>query len=365
MTTRTILFAGGGSGGHLTPGLAVAEELQQRDRTCEIVFATSSRRIERTILAGTAVRQTSLPVTPPGTARRHPIQFVIGTSRSLKQALRLVDQWRPEMVIGLGGFASVPVALAAWYRGVPLMLLEQNLVPGRATTWLSRRASIVCLSFDETRRFLPNGTRSIVTGNPLRRTIRALRRRQDATRKLIVLGGSQGAAGVNAAAAEAIVKQKDRTRALTIVHQTGERDAGMVSAIYREAGIDADVAAYFPDLASHYATAQLAISRAGATTLAELAHFGCPAVLMPYPRAVRDHQAKNAEHYAAAGGAVIVPEGTDAAERLARTLDHLLDDSATQSRMSQSMLHLARPDAAAMIADLVIPTSQGGVRVAA
>lgn len=355
-TSRTILFTGGGSGGHLVPGLALAEELQQREDGCEIVFATSARRIEQTIFAESPVRRVCLPVSAPGTVFRRPVRFAVGMGRSLQQALRLVDQWRPDMVVGLGGFASVPVAVAACYRGIPLMLLEQNIVPGRATSWLCRSASIVCLSFEETRRFLPMGTRTVVTGNPLRRSLRSTRPRRDSTTgSVIVLGGSQGAAGVSAAAATAIVSLKDRLDGRSIVHQTGDRDAKAVSAVYRRAGMDADVAAYFPDLAAHYASAWLAVSRAGATTLAELACFGCPAVLMPYPGSVRDHQAKNAEHYAAAGGAVVVPEGTSAADRLAQTLDRLLSDPTTVSGMSRAMRGVATPNAATAVADLIIP----------
>lgn len=353
-SSRTFLFAGGGSGGHLMPGLAVAEELRQRDPACEIVFAVSGRPIEQTVLAGSGVRRECLPAHPPGTVRRRPVRFAFGLGRSLHRAFRLIGELRPEAVIGLGGFASVPVAVAAVRRRVPLILLEQNVVPGRATSWLSRSAATVCLSFRETQTFLPPRTRTIVTGNPLRRSIIPSIRRQT-TRDLMILGGSQGAAGVNVAATAAIVAMKDRLAGRTIVHQTGERDANAVRTAYERAGIDAEVAAYFPDLLSRYTKAELAISRAGATTLAELACLGCPAVLMPYPGSVRNHQQRNAEHYVNAGGALIVPDSPEAANRLVHVLDRLLRNPGTLKAMSRSMHCTAMPDAAARVADVILP----------
>ncbi|HEX6983994.1 MAG TPA: UDP-N-acetylglucosamine--N-acetylmuramyl-(pentapeptide) pyrophosphoryl-undecaprenol N-acetylglucosamine transferase, partial [Planctomycetaceae bacterium] len=279
---------------------------------------------------------------------------------SLRAAFRLLDEHRPEAAIGHGGFASVPLAIAARRRGVPLLLLEQNVVPGRATSWLSRWAERVCVSFEETRGVLPKRTPTLVTGNPVRRAITASGgRRRDARHTtdpptLLVLGGSQGAAGVNATAVAALAgsERKDEWR---IVHQTGERDASAVRAAYSDAGLSAEVAAYFPDLPSRYVEASLVVSRAGATTLAELACLGVPTILVPYPGALRDHQRKNAEHFASAGGALIVPEGPTAADRLRRVLDELSDAPDRLADMSRAMRALARPDAASAVADVFMP----------
>ena len=155
----SYLFAGGGSGGHLVPGLAVAEELVRRSPGCRIVFAGSGRAIESSFLAGTTFRHVRLPVLPPGAAVRRPIAFATGLWTGSRTAAALIDELRPAAVIGLGGFASVPVAIAARRRGTPLVLLEQNVVPGRATTWLARRADRVCVSFEETLGHLPRGSR--------------------------------------------------------------------------------------------------------------------------------------------------------------------------------------------------------------
>lgn len=363
---RTFLFAGGGSGGHLFPGIAVAEELTARDADCRIVFAGSERGIERTILAVTDFSHVPLPVSPPGTILGRPFSFAAGFGKSVAKSLRLLDEFRPEAVIGLGGFASLPLGLAAWRRRVPLVLLEQNVVPGRATMCLSRLADRVCVSFEETASYLPRQTVVSVTGNPLRAAIRNFSNRTISRRapSLLILGGSQGALGVNAMATAAMVSLRERLIDGTVVHQAGERDEATVKAAYHKAGIEAEVAAYFHDLPNRYAEADLAITRAGATTLAELACFGCPAIVVPYPGSIRDHQQRNAEHYRKAGGAEIVPEGPGAEKVLTSILDRLTTDAIRRSSMSRAMHATARIDATSQVADLLMPRSQVGVRAA-
>lgn len=380
----TFLFAGGGSGGHLFPGIAVAEELVARDPRCRIVFAGSGRGVERMVLSDTAWRHEALSAHPPGAARRNPIRFATGLAKGIRESLRLLEELRPQAVIGLGGFASVPLGIAARVRRVPLIALEQNVVPGRATSLLSHWAEQVCVSFEETAALLPRRARTVVTGNPVRAAIRTRARaagprpaRRDpeerspawpasegvsmsprgALATLLVLGGSQGAYGVNAMATEAIASLKERTHGLHVVHQSGERDVSAVRHAYDRNGIASEVAPFFDDLAGRYREATLVITRAGATTLAELACVGRPAVLVPYPRSVRDHQRRNAERFAAAGGAVIVPEGEEASGRLAGALSDLLTRPARLTEMAAAMRRLARPDAASAVADLLLPRS--------
>ena len=360
MTTgRTFFFAGGGSGGHLFPGLAVADELVARDPGCRALFIGSERGIERTILAGTNREQVTLPIAPPGSARRHPLRFAVGSRSSLKAALRLIDERRPEAVIGLGGFASVPMGVAAVRRGIPLILLEQNVIPGRATSWLSRWADRVCVSFEETVPLLPRRVKAIVTGNPVRNVMThgTTHRRVGQKPSLLILGGSQGAAGVNAMAIAAATRLSRQLAGWQIVHQTGERDLETTRTAYARAGLDVVAEAFFPEIAVRYRAASLAISRAGATTLSELACVGCPALLVPYPGAIRDHQRRNAEFYAAVGGAAVVPEGSDGPDRLARLLEQLLNEPGRLRAMSHAMSAVARPDAAAAVASLLIRRS--------
>jgi UDP-N-acetylglucosamine--N-acetylmuramyl-(pentapeptide) pyrophosphoryl-undecaprenol N-acetylglucosamine transferase len=360
-TLNSYLLAGGGSGGHLFPGVALAEELTRRNPRCRILFAGSGRGIDRTVLAGTRWEHAPLPVRPP--SARHPISSVRTFTAGLRESLRLIDDLRPAAVIGLGGFASVPVGLAARLRRIPLILLEQNAIPGRATSLLSRWADRVCVSFEPTIPLLPKSASPILTGNPVRDAVRQIRLRRDRTPTLLILGGSQGAAGVNAMTITAIARLKGRLAGWRITHQTGERDAPAVRDAYAAHGIAAEVAPFFPDLPTRYAEATLAISRAGATTLAELACAGLPAILVPYPRSVRDHQQRNAEHFASAGAAAVVPEGEEAADRLAHTLASLLEHPTRLAAMSAAMRRLARPDAAGAVADLILPRA-GSERLA-
>ena len=356
----TVLLAGGGSGGHLFPGLAVAEELRRRQPDCRVVFAGSGREIEGTILAGTGFPHHALPMLPPGAVFRQPLRFISGVWRSRRRALRLIDEFHPDAVIGLGGFASLPVGWAAGRRGVRLVLLEQNLVPGRATCWLSKSAEQVAVSFSETAALLPPGTRTVLPGNPVRQVIHEAAAQRDRLQErstaptLLVLGGSQGAAGVNQLAIAAAKSLRSQLRNWRIIHQTGPRDVAAVQAGYAAAGVFAEVAAFFPNLPQHYAVATLVVSRAGATTLAELACLGLPAVLVPYPRSARDHQQRNADHYATAGAAMCVTEGCDAEAQMTQTLGRLMQSAGVRAEMAAAMRGLARPDAAAAVCDLVL-----------
>jgi UDP-N-acetylglucosamine--N-acetylmuramyl-(pentapeptide) pyrophosphoryl-undecaprenol N-acetylglucosamine transferase len=358
VSSRRILFAGGGSGGHLFPGIAVAEKLVGRLPDCEIRFAVSGRDIDRRILNTSGFDTISLATHPLPKEFLDAPRFAIRFASSILAAKKSWRNWHPDVVVGLGGFASVPVGLAAWWARIPLVLLEQNAVPGRATTLLAPLASRICLSFDEARCSLRATPNIEVTGNPIREAIRqaALRRSRDPSAKptLLILGGSQGAAGVNAAALGAVAQLRSRLNEFRIVHQTGETDAPRIRAGYRQLGIKADVAAYFDDLPQRYSEAHLVISRAGATTLAELATFGLPAILIPYPHSVRDHQDKNAEHFVRAGAAVIVKEASDAGSSLAQALAVIVDDDRQRKQMSAAMRSLARPDAATRVADRIM-----------
>lgn len=357
--SRTFLFAGGGTGGHLFPGLAVAEELRRRDPDVRILFAGSGRAIEREILAATGYDHIVLPSESTAVLRRRPWRFAWNTLRALAGARRLLRDARPAVVIGLGGFASVPVVWMAARRGVPTVLLEQNTIPGRATRWLSRRATLVCVSFEETARFLPQGTHTAVTGNPVRPQIAGLadtpsprdesQSGPDARPILLVLGGSQGATGINDAMMTAAELRREELRGWQIVHQTGPRQVDAVRAQYERLGLSAVVEPFFSDLSEWYRRAMVVVSRAGATTLAELACAGCPAMLVPYPEAVGDHQTHNAQVFAAAGAAVIVPQQSSphiTAESLSRALETLLRAPDTRARMGEAMRRLARPRAA-------------------
>lgn len=390
----TYLFAGGGTGGHLFPGIAVAEELLHRDPQARVLLVGSERDVERAIVGRHGYEHWPLPVEPPSTLRRRPIRFAWRNWQAFRAAKRILRDEQPAVVIGLGGFASVPVAFAADRIGLPVVLLEQNVIPGRATRWLCRRAAAVCLSFAETTRYLPASANVCVTGNPVRREIarlkdvigrRVLDRRATSTIAaeghprllpslganagaptdhpvLLILGGSQGAEAVNAVMLQAAEKLRRMLTGWQIVHQTGEREFEAVCRDYRRLGLRATLAPFFDDVAPWYHRADLAVSRAGATTLAELACAGCPAILIPYPHAIGDHQTMNARFYESGEAARVVAQKADLREtagELTTQLQPLLADSTLRDKMRLAMSHLARPDAAAEVADCIVQASVG------
>lgn len=348
-------FAGGGTGGHLMPGFAVAEELQAIEPGCHIVFVGSVRPIERDLVTRHGFEHVSLPVEPSNLLRRNPIRFFRGNWRALASARRLLNERQPKAVIGLGGFASAPLVLQASRLKIPTLLLEQNTIPGRVTRCLSRRADRVCVSFEETRDGLPRSANVVVTGNPLQREIAGLSSSPFRGAKgdnhciLLILGGSQGSHDLNAAVTEMVRKSAEQLAGWQIVHQTGVDQQQLVHDAYAPLGLPFTAEAFFDDMASRYSMTTLAICRAGATTLAELACAGCPAVLVPFPHAADNHQLCNAQVFRDAGAALLVEQGSDAvqtATRLADAVRAILCEEGKLAAMSQAMRSLARPDAA-------------------
>lgn len=359
MSSPRIVFAGGGSGGHLMPGVAVAEELARRFPGCDIHFVTSLRGIDSRVLSDSAFARSSIPMLPVQKRPTEFLRFVHGFGASLREMQRFWRATPPDLVVGLGGFSSVPAGLTAWRKGTPLVLLEQNVVPGRATSLLAPLAAKVCVSFAETVPLLRCSPKAVVTGNPVREAVRQTTQNspkdpRQARRVLLVLGGSQGASGLNSMVVRAVARLRSSLTGWRIVHQTGERDAARIRAAYRQLAMDADVAAYFDDLPHRYCSAQLVVSRAGATTLAELACCGLPALLVPYPGSARNHQDRNAALFVQAGAACKVQEAATAAAALAEALATLIDDSDYRNSMAKAMHGLARTDATAAVANVIL-----------
>lgn len=358
----TILFAGGGTGGHLFPGIAVARALHRVEPHARCAFAGSERTVELALAAEHGLEHHALRIEPSTALRRNPLRFAWRYWRARRDAARLIAELRPQAVVGLGGFASVPVVAAAGAANVPAILLEQNAVPGRATRWLASRAALVCLSFE-----LPEGairaSRTRMTGNPVRSEIAAFadenRRAHgvDEARTLLVLGGSQGAAALNEAVPRALASLGETACGWRIVHQAGAGNEEGVRAAYLAAEIDAEVAPFFSDLPRRLAEATLAVSRAGGTTLAELACAGLPAILVPYPGAIADHQTANARHFERAGGTRIVNQSTELSETaagIAAALGEIVSSAGALLEMSRAMRSLARPRAADDVAAAVL-----------
>ena len=353
-----FLFAGGGTGGHLFPGIAVAEELLSRCPNARLCFAGSERDVERRIVAEAGYQHVTLPAPPSTWIRRRPVRFLLRYWKARRSAGALLEQLQPAAIVGLGGFASVPVVVAARRRGIPIVLLEQNAVAGRATQWLSRYADAVCHSFESAVAAGSARGNELVTGNPVRRDISALMQARPMNgTTLLVLGGSQGSTAVNDAMLQAAKLLRTELGGWRIVHQCGHNPLEQLMGGYANCGLAHEVAPFFDDLPARYARAGIVVSRAGATTLAELACGGLPAVLIPYPGAVRDHQMKNAQVFAEAGAAAIIEQNSasaSTADSLARALRPLLADAWQRRRCSMAMRGLARPRAAVDVARCVL-----------
>lgn len=368
---KSFIFAGGGTGGHLFPGIAVADQLASQS-DCRIVFVGSNRPVEQQIIERAGYEHLRLPSSSTSDLKRASFRFVWNNSRAFLQARRFLRKEKPAVVVGLGGFASVPVVVAASRLKIPIVLLEQNTIAGRANQFLFSRSNLICTSFSETfwgkvRTATSGGPRIVFTGNPVRNEMQAASSRNapvGSSEKtvVLVLGGSQGASAINDTVLSLLKEASEEfLEKLHLVHQTGVSDFSNVDETYQamkknSPGFQVTVQPFFEDLAKWYSEADFAISRAGATTLAELACGGCPAVLIPYPNSIGDHQLINARFYEDHGAAVLVNQAQDSsstAKKLGEVTLNLTQDRDQLSQMRQAMLELALPCAARDVADQV------------
>jgi UDP-N-acetylglucosamine--N-acetylmuramyl-(pentapeptide) pyrophosphoryl-undecaprenol N-acetylglucosamine transferase len=352
-----VVIAGGGTGGHLYPGIAVARELLTRDPEARISFAGTSHGLEARVLPREGfpldvIRSGGLK----GKSLAERVRSAALLPLSLIDSMRLIAARRPRLVIGVGGYSSGPVVLAAAIRGIPTMVLEQNAVPGLTNRVLARVVRAAAVTFESTRTFF--GSKAFVSGNPVRpEFLQAVEPPMEsdandgAPGRVLVFGGSQGAHAINLAMVEAAPQLAAGGPHLRLTHQTGERDVEMVRAAYRQAGLAADVEPFFFDMGRRLRHADLIVCRAGATTLAEVTAAGKPAILIPLPTATDDHQRKNAEALAAAGAARILPQADATGPVLAQQILALAADAGERGRMAAAARSLARPDAAKVIVD--------------
>lgn len=372
--SNLYLFAGGGTGGHLTPGLAVAQVLRERlAGQCRVVFVGSDRSVERDLVAANGYEHVVLPVESSQTLKRRPWRFVFRNWQALRQSRALLARERPRAVVGLGGFASVPVVWAAARARVPTLILEQNSIPGRANRFLSRRVDAVCISYPESQAAFPGARRVHFTGNPVRREIANLlattpaenmTARSNGPPTLLILGGSQGASGINGALMHLLRDLPAALRGALFVHQTGADECDAVRDEYSRRGLRHVVEPFFNDLAEWYAAATLVISRAGATTLAELACAGCPAILLPYPHAADDHQTRNAAALEQSRAARVVRQSADpaaTAKDLSQTMTSLFSEPDGLNGLRQGIRAWARPDAADRVVDVLQSLALGAM----
>lgn len=350
-----VVIAGGGTGGHVFPAIAIARELRARLEGDEILMVGTERGIEMRAVPAAGFRLETIPV--GGLRGKSLVRTALNASRlprALLASWSVLRRHRPGVVIGVGGYASGPVVAAAALRRLPTLIHEQNLVPGSTNRWLAPFVGEVAVTFDETRRRL--GGRGTVTGNPVRPEFARIapRARGRKSRHLLIFGGSQGAAPVNRAVADALEGLRPTRDRLRVVHQTGEADADRMREAYERAGIEARVVPFIDAMWKAVEEADLVVARAGATTVAELTAAGRGAVLVPLPQAIHDHQTFNARTLESAGAAVLVPQAGLTGAGLASLLVKLLGDEERLDAMSGAARRLGRPEAASRIADMAL-----------
>ncbi|MDH3199252.1 MAG: undecaprenyldiphospho-muramoylpentapeptide beta-N-acetylglucosaminyltransferase [Candidatus Krumholzibacteria bacterium] len=347
--------AGGGTGGHVTPALAIAEEVAARGE--RVFLLGSPYGLETRLVPEAGFELIALP------ARQVMGQGLLGRLRAAVTiaagcfaARSVLRKRRPNVVVSVGGYASLPAVVAAASLGIPVALVEPNAKPGRANRLMARFASRIFVQFEEAAATLgrrPGDPRVAPLGIPLRRALVEAFSPGDARRQpsqplhVLVFGGSQGATQINEAMMECANALRDGP--FEVFHQTGEADRERVTAAYARAGLAATVVAFESDMPKRYREADVALCRSGALTVAELAMAGLPSLLVPYPFAADDHQAANAQALARAGAARVLPNRPLAASDVARALSELAAAPDTLIAMGESARALARPDAAARI----------------
>jgi UDP-N-acetylglucosamine--N-acetylmuramyl-(pentapeptide) pyrophosphoryl-undecaprenol N-acetylglucosamine transferase len=343
---RAIL-AGGGTGGHVIPALAIANQLQ-KNYQAEVRFIGTARGIENRLVPAAGfplqlVRVGALKNVSLGTR----LQTAFDLPRAIWAAGRMINQFAPDVVIGVGGYASGPAMLAAVVKHIPTLAFEPNVVPGFANRVVARLVSAAAVHFEETARYFRHAE---VTGVPVRQAFFEIPPKRGGTPTVLVFGGSQGAHTINQAMIGCLPVLQREAPGIHILHQTGERDYNDALVAYRSRGEWAEVFQFIDDMPAAFARADLLVCRSGASTVAEITAAGKPAIFVPFPRAADDHQRINAEALARHGAAVVVEESKLEGVWLAETLAALLEDSDRLRRMSAAARALAHPHAALDIA---------------
>jgi UDP-N-acetylglucosamine--N-acetylmuramyl-(pentapeptide) pyrophosphoryl-undecaprenol N-acetylglucosamine transferase len=343
---RAIL-AGGGTGGHVIPALAIANELK-KSYNAECLFIGTARGIENRLVPAAGF---PLQLVRVGALKNVSLMTRFKTAFDLPRALwdasRMLNEFAPDVVIGVGGYASGPAMLSAVIKHIPTLAFEPNVVPGFANRIVAKFVSGAAVHFEETARFFRHAE---VTGVPVRQAFFEIPAKHGGTPTLLVFGGSQGAHAINAAMFRCLPVLQREAPGIRIIHQTGERDYNDALVAYQPMGESAQVFKFIEDMPGAFASADLVVCRSGASTVAEIAAAGKPAVFVPFPRAADDHQRVNAEALAKHGAAVVVEESKLEGVWLAETIAALLQDAQRLREMSDAAHSLAHPNAARDIA---------------
>lgn len=347
----TVVIAAGGTGGHLYPAVALAREFLRRDPSTKILFVGTARGIESKVLAHEGFELaliTAKPVMGKGVLAM--AQGLLSLPVGLWQSLRILCARQADLVIGVGGYTSPAVLAAAAMKGIPRVILEPNAYPGMANKAVGPLAQRIFLAFDSAAASFDRRKIRVV-GTPIRREFLS----QDggdagmaptpAGHRLLIFGGSQGAQAINSAVLEGLAPMVARLPNVKITHQTGEADHQRVSEAYRRAGVEAEVVPFIYDMPRALRAADLVVARGGAMTIAELTACGKPAILIPLPTAIYDHQMKNARAMEAAGGAIVLPQGEVTGPRLTEAIAAILENPERMRAMRQNSWAMRRTDA--------------------
>jgi UDP-N-acetylglucosamine--N-acetylmuramyl-(pentapeptide) pyrophosphoryl-undecaprenol N-acetylglucosamine transferase len=367
-----IIIAGGGTGGHLFPGIAIARELKKRCEEVHILFVVGRRKMERDIILKAGFEIRSIDV--EGMVGKGVLQLIRAFFKvviSTIQSLSIMKNFKPHLAVGVGGYTSGPVCLMGWFLRVPTAIHEQNSIPGITNRILAPLVKKVFISFEESTMYFKK-KKLFLSGNPIREEImdpkifskRVSRFTDDTTKKrfvILVMGGSQGAKAINKAVLSALKELKKGGFLPFVIHQTGSQELKEITAKYHTNGIDGEVTAFIDNMAAAYARVDLVICRAGATTIAELAALGKPSILVPYPYATHKHQDVNARALAAYGGADIIIQRDLNGTTLAKKIRMYMENPDALQQMSLFALKAGRPHAKEIIVEELMKLIKGSV----
>jgi len=346
------IIAGGGTGGHLFPGIAVAHEILRREPDAEILFTGAERGIEKRIVPREGFELEMLPIGGiKGVGFVRGVKNLVAMIIALVRALDILGRFNPDVVVGVGGYASFPMVGAAILRGVPRGIMEQNVSPGLANRVLGRRVDFAAVTHDPTVAFFPG--KAVVTGNPVRAGFKEIGPKTSRDPfTILVVGGSQGAETINQNVIDALDSLEGWQSRIQFVHQSGERQLEVVRSSYRERGFEARVENFLDEINNHYLASDLIISRAGGTTVAEIKASGRAAILVPLPSAALD-QPGNAKAMVDEAAAVMIDNTELTGKRLAEEIISLLETPEILTRMEQNARKMAMLDADSRIVDLM------------
>lgn len=347
-----VIIAGGGTGGHIFPAVSVAEEILGRDASNEVLFVGTRTGLENEILSKRGYRIEHITARGmKGSGMVRSVKAVFAAITGVSESMSILKSFKPDVVLGVGGYVSGPMVLAASLRGVPTAICEQNAYPGIANRILGKFVKKVFTTFDDAAAFFPGG-KVVLTGNPIRRDILTGRPggKNPEGLTILVFGGSQGARRLNVSVPEALsmLGRSD----LSVIHQTGAKDVESVKKAYEGYGIPARVMPFIDDMAGSYAEADFVIARSGAGTVAEITALGKPSLLIPYPYATNDHQMANARSLEKTGAAIVMRDGEAEPGNLREALTNVFQKDKLD-RMSRAALLLGRPGAASDIVDRI------------